>query len=508
MLVLVADGASANVPALEYRPLQPFDIAEIRTPVIHSHEQIRAARLIRQAALVVADADRHGLDSDDYGKLALGQFLGDLLDREMQRSSIERAKDYARRALHALALDLTHGRSKPGASAIDHMRLQVELAMEQEAIVQWYQSLYPQHQTYAALQARLEELVALQAQGGWVAVGPGATLALGATGDRVTRLRQRLGLSGEEGTDVFDLALQRALVRYQQIHGLDADGKAGRRTVEHLDATVAARILQVKLNLQRWREMPVPSAGTYVHVNIPEYTLNFVRHGRVELSMRVIVGEKDNPTPAFKDSIEYLIFNPYWDIPRRIAMEEMLPKIVNDPDFLRRQRLEVFDKQGLVAPATLNMEALRAGSFPYKLRQKPGRGNSLGDVKFIFPNQYNVYLHDTPADGLFDRTRRALSHGCIRLEEPEALAAALLANQGDWTPDRVSAVIGEKNPDYVALAERVPVILTYLTATASNDGHLRLLEDIYTRDYPPQRALASAALTPFPVVEQLRVAAR
>jgi len=511
--LLIGLNAQAAQPAMvglvsaSYLPVEPFRITEIRSPVIQSAEQIVAARVLHQSAMVVAQADSHGLKPTDYGSAALGQFLGDLLDREMQRTSIEHAKDYARRALLAFALDLKFGYTPAKSSDIDHMRLQVALAVEQGAVTDWFHALLPRHEAYFDLQTRLGELQRLQEAGAWPVIGSGRTLQLGSVGPRVRRLRQRLGLSLLE-SDLFDESLQQALTSYQAIHGLDADGKAGRRTLEHIDVPIEARIRQVQLNLQRWRQMPVPDTGTYVHVNIPEYKLDFVRQGQVELSMRVIVGDEDNPTPTIEDSIEYLVFNPFWDIPRRIAVEEMLPKIVSDPSYLKRERLEIMGVDGPVAPESVDFSTLSANHFPYKLRQKPGEKNSLGLVKFIFPNPLNIYLHDTPADALFNRTQRALSHGCVRLQRPEALATALLNSQRDWSAEKVNLTMGNNIPDYVALDEPVRVLITYLTVGSSSDGHIKFHQDIYARDLDRGGQLASTRLTPFPVVEQLRVAAR
>ncbi len=505
--VLAAQPTFVGLVGATYQRIEPFRITEIRSPIIQSAEQISAARVLRQASVVLAEADEHGLESSVYGDAALGQFLGDLLDREMHTASVEHAKDYARRALLALAVDLKFGHQAAKLADIEHLRLQVELAMEEGAVHEWFATLSPRHTGYRQLQASLTELQQIQVSGGWQVINEGRTLQLGSVGPRVAQLRQRLGVSGPD-LERYDESLQQALITYQVTHGLDADGKLGRRTLGHLNIPIEARIRQVKLNLRRWRQMPIPAEGTYVHVNIPEYKLDFLRKGQVELSMRVIVGDEDSPTPAIKDSIEYLVFNPYWDIPRGIAIEEMLPKIARDPSYLQRQRLEIMGTEGPVAPELVDFSALNASYFPYKLRQKPGKKNSLGLVKFIFPNPFNVYLHDTPTDSLFDRTRRALSHGCVRLEQPAELAAALLSSQQDWSLDKVTSTMGNNIPDYVALDEPIPVFITYLTVGSSDDGKVRFHEDIYERDLGREGRLASARLAPFPVVEQLRVAAR
>jgi murein L,D-transpeptidase YcbB/YkuD len=202
-------------------------------------------------------------------------------------------------------------------------------------------------------------------------------------------------------------------------------------------------------------------------------------HDRVSLSMRVVVGRKDTPTPIFTDDMTHLVFAPYWNVPSTIVQKETVPSVLRDPDFLNRTNMEVLDRSGNpVDPATIDLEHPDA----YRFRQRPGASNSLGLVKFMFPNQFNVYLHDTPADSLFARATRSFSHGCVRLEEPAKLAAYVLGDQPDWTPERIDEAMHAGQQRTVRLTKPLPVYLGYWTARISDDGQVQFRRDLYGID--------------------------
>jgi L,D-transpeptidase YcbB len=199
----------------------------------------------------------------------------------------------------------------------------------------------------------------------------------------------------------------------------------------------------------------------------------------VPISMRVIVGRKSDPTPAFSGEMTYLVLAPFWNVPADIAEKETLPSAMKDPAFFRRTNMEVVDKRGRpVDPDDVDFSDTRA----YRFRQRPGSSNSLGLVKFMFPNPYNVYLHDTPADALFSRETRAFSHGCVRVEDPETLADYLLGDHPEWTPDRIREAMHAAQQTTVKLRERVPVYITYFTARVSSDGQMMFFRDVYGKD--------------------------
>jgi murein L,D-transpeptidase YcbB/YkuD len=267
--------------------------------------------------------------------------------------------------------------------------------------------------------------------------------------------------------------------RFQRRHGLTDDGVVGARLVAELNVPVAARIRQIELNMERWRWLPRDLGDPHILVNIPEMRLDVREHGTVPVSMRVVVGKEDTPTPIFNHQMTYLVFAPYWNVPDDIAQKETLPAVMKDPTFLERSNMEVVDKAGqTVDPASIDLDQPQK----YRFRQRPGTSNSLGLVKFMFPNQYNVYLHDTPADSLFARASRSLSHGCVRLEHPEKLAEYVLRDQPEWTPDRISEAMHSGAEQIVKLKTPLPVYLGYWTARVAADGVVQFRKDVYGID--------------------------
>jgi L,D-transpeptidase YcbB len=202
----------------------------------------------------------------------------------------------------------------------------------------------------------------------------------------------------------------------------------------------------------------------------------------VALDMRVIVGKRGNETPLFSDEMETVVFSPYWLVPETIAMQETLPSAMNDPDFLRRNNMEIVNSAGQIVSASEIAWDDEGALAEYRFRQRPGPNNALGFVKFLFPNQYAVYLHDTPTDALFERIGRAFSHGCVRVEEPERLAEYVLRDQGQWTPEAIRRAMRAGTEQHVRLREKIPVHIVYMTAWVRGDGVLHLANDVYGYD--------------------------
>jgi murein L,D-transpeptidase YcbB/YkuD len=235
----------------------------------------------------------------------------------------------------------------------------------------------------------------------------------------------------------------------------------------------------IELNMERWRWLPRERAAKHIVVNIPAFRLDVWERDTVALSMRVVVGKKDTPTPIFNDAMTHVVFSPYWNVPPTIAKGETLPSALGDPSFLRRTNMEVLDEKGqVVDPEAIDLE--RAGD--YKFRQRPGSGNALGLVKFMFPNEFNVYLHDTPADSLFARASRSFSHGCVRVEQPQALAEYLLKDRADWTRETITEAMHAGVERTVKLREPVPVYIGYWTVDVTPDGKATFLPDVYGLD--------------------------
>ena len=404
-------------------------------------------------------------------------------DRTMGRTGAD-MPDYGARAQKPLAEDLAVAL----AASLENGRLASFLAQ-----------LGPRHKAYRVLQKQLPRYQRIQLAGGWPAIDDGPVLQRGDWGLRVTQLRNRLAASGDihlaSGNldDGFDDDLAAALARFQRRHGLNPDGVAGGRTLAALNVPVEQRIRQIRLNLERWRWMPEDLGSRHVLVNIPGYQMQVVEAGQVVKTMRTIVGRKRRPTPVFSSKITYLEINPYWYVPPQIARKDLLPKIQENPNFLIRQNFRVFDSWAKDArelnPATIDWSSLSEDRFPFRLRQEPAAHNALGRVKFMFPNDLSVYIHDTPSKGLFKRSSRPFSSGCVRVEEPLALVSLLL-NRQDWNQARLSEAVASNRRQVIILDEPVPVHLVYLTAWVAADGETHFREDIYGHDQEVFSALA------------------
>ena len=285
-------------------------------------------------------------------------------------------------------------------------------------------------------------------------------------------------------------ALKPANREYRVLAALLADYRR-RAEKESPDTSVdrealARRIKQVELNMERWRWLPRERTATRIVVNIPAFRLDVWEGDAVALSMRVVVGKKETPTPIFIDTLTHVVFSPYWNVPSTIAKDETLPSALRDPSFLRRTNMEVLDDKGAVVDAG-SIDLDRAGD--YRFRQRPGKGNALGLVKFMFPNEFNVYLHDTPADSLFARATRSFSHGCVRVEQPQALAEYLLKDRPEWTGEKIVEAMHAGEERTVKLREPVPVYIGYWTVDISPDGKAAFLPDVYGLDARQAAAL-------------------
>jgi murein L,D-transpeptidase YcbB/YkuD len=313
-----------------------------------------------------------------------------------------------------------------------------------------------------------------------------------ALGDLPAETLAPAGLTTYEGT------LVEGVKRFQVRHGLEGDGILGKRTQEALSVPLSRRVRQIELALERLRWLPHLGDQRLIAINIPMFRLwawdSIPPSGIPSFGMDVIVGRALNTqTPVFVEQLQEVVFRPYWNVPRSIARHEILPIIERDPDYLRRQDMEIVrgpgDDARAVAGTAENIGLLRQGAL--RVRQRPGSRNALGLVKFVFPNEENVYMHGTPAPALFSRSRRDFSHGCVRVEDPAALAAWVLADQPEWTRVRIESAMTGSQSVRVKLARPIQVILFYTTAAVMpEDGTIRFAEDIYLHDARLDRALA------------------
>jgi len=313
---------------------------------------------------------------------------------------------------------------------------------------------------------------------------------VGSNGARVSELRQRLRVTGDltgpdpANQESFDNGLEEAAKNFQIRHGIDPDGKVGPRSIEELNVPVETRVNQLRASLERMRWVFRDLPDDFVIVDIAGFHAYLVEDGEEVWSTRVQVGKPYHATPIFKDSMRYIDFNPTWTIPPGILRKETLPAIRRDPSYLSRNNMSVVSHAGkIVDPSTIDWAATASKGFPHMIRQEPGPHNALGRVKFMFPNKYMVYLHDTPSKGLFARSERAFSHGCIRTQNPFDLAELLLKDQG-WDRQRIDQVIESRKTTRVNLSEPLTVMLLYWTAEVDADGTAFFRKDVYNRDAP------------------------
>jgi L,D-transpeptidase YcbB len=459
----------------------------------------RPGSQLDQLIAAIRAAERDGLDPDFYGASHLEQRLQDATRGLLKRTRVDAEHaaiiDVRLTYLYMrFASDLADGLSNP--SRVDpSWRIQqdtldplahLEGALAANRVGQSLADLTPTHVQYRALRDLLADYRKRAATGGWPAIARGTTIKPGGAGPQVTSVAQRLAASGDyrgsvpsQGAMTYGPDLQDAVKAFQRRHGLDENAVIGPAEVAAMNVPIEERIRQIELNLERWRWLPRELGPRHILVNIPAYRLDVWENDKVALSMRVVVGKKDTPTPIFNDDMTHVVFNPYWNVPPTIARDETLPSMMQDPAFLRRMNMEVLDSSGnVIDPRTIDV----ATPAKYRFRQRPGSSNSLGLVKFMFPNRFNVYLHDTPADSLFTRVSRSFSHGCVRLEQPQALAEYVLRDQPEWSSDRIAEAMQANDEQTVKLRQPLPVYLSYWTADVTPEGTVQFRWDVYGVD--------------------------
>ncbi|WP_139312731.1 L,D-transpeptidase family protein [Acuticoccus yangtzensis] len=435
----------------------------------------------------LAEAAYDGLDPADY---AVPEFGDSIAERAREDVALtEAALRYARHA-HS-------GRIKPADVSrimtmhppqLKELRFLVRLSRAED-VAKTLESVHPQHAQYQRLRTALRRLIDEGAERPPV-VGAGPALKTGVHDLRVAVLRTRIGAPAADGTpaELFDASLATAVAAWQRDNGLGADGIVGPRSLAVLDGVHAAADKDAIIsNMERWRWMPRWLGLHHVYVNVPAYRVQVVDAGEPTYTGRVVVGTPSNPTPIFSDEIEHVVVNPYWNVPYSIAKNEMLSGIRANPSgYMARGNYEVVFNGRVVNPATVNWneDTLRR----VRIREKPGRGNALGSVKFLFPNEHAVYLHDTPSKHLFSRDRRAYSHGCVRVEDPFDFAAALLAREPKLSGPGIQRLVGG-DQKWLNTETHIPVHLAYFTREVTDTGRLVILDDVYGFDARTQRKL-------------------
>ncbi|MDB5949577.1 MAG: murein L,D-transpeptidase [Massilia sp.] len=455
-----------------------------------------------QANDLLGKAEEHGLPARDYDARALAARMHTMHARGASAADDGADQDAALTlALLRYLADLHVGRIGSGfaqARAVDPVPM-LERALLEQQLAAAVDAAGPRLALYVRLKATLAEYrkLALQPMTPLPAVSSSRAIEAGASYAGARELGARLALLGDlapelAGTqaDTYSADLAQALKRFQERHGLGADGKLGPRTLAALNVPLAARVRQIELSLERLRWLPDLSAGPFIAVNLPSFRLWAFKtvDAPPVLATRVIVGKAVNTqTPLFTGTLRYIEFNPYWNVPPSILRAEIVPALLRDPEYLVKNDMEVVGAGAQHAnPATL--AALRAGSL--RVRQRPGPRNALGAIKFALPNAMNIYLHSTPARELFARSRRDFSHGCIRVEDTVALANFVLGGQAGWTGEAVAAAMEPGPNRTVALKATMPVVIFYTTAIIDRDGRPLFPEDVYRLDAALERSLA------------------
>ncbi len=367
-------------------------------------------------------------------------------------------------------------------------------------------NLQPQHEGYQQLKENLRHYQNAAQSNRWQELGEGPTLKVGMRDSQIKQLRELLkthrdyplktsgvlawfSSDGEELSEaesmLFDESLSASLKQFQRRHGLYPSGQVDKKTRAQLNVPLAVTVKQLALNLKRWRELPADLGKRYLWVNLNDFRLDLIYKGESILNMKVIVGKPSRQTPVMHQSINSIVLNPYWNVPRRIMIRDILPQAKKDPSYLSERNIRIIDGWQSVEEVPIDnvdWDALHPRRFPYRLRQDAGPDNALGAIKFVIPNDQSIYLHDTNHPELFSEDQRALSSGCVRVSEPLKLAETLLAGKRGWNRKKIESIIAAGETTYVRLPESIPTYLLYWTAWVDSDGVLQIRDDMYGSD--------------------------
>ncbi|MGE5515871.1 MAG: L,D-transpeptidase family protein [Bacteroidota bacterium] len=461
-----------------------------------------AATAERVLADIQAVAQGEGLSQDAY---ALGAAAASEFDRDLLVSD----------ALARFARDLASGRVSPTRlvggmgpetrPTADVTRFLRDLAAGKDLQAAG-QMLPPSYAGYHRLKRAQELYRTLVRNGGWATIADGPSIKPGTEDDRLPAIRKRLIATGEldakhDKGKTLDQTASAAIKRFQLRHGIEADGAVGKATLAALNVPAEDRLKQIQANMERWRWMPRTLDPTHIAVNLPAAHLELVRNGEIQMAMRVVVGDVTHQTPTMQTTMTSVVLNPTWTVPPSIATKEILPKLRKDPRYLASNNMQILDAfpDDASQAQGLGIDWHKYSKFPWRIRQAPGPDNALGQVKFNLSNQDDIYLHDTPKRQYFGRIFRALSHGCVRLERPVALAQAVVPTD---VAAKVDDLIAETNTKTLKLEKPLTVYLMYMTAWADEDGTVHFRDDLYGHDGRLKAALKRGRPVPAQMAQE------
>ena len=447
-------------------------------------------------------ADMHGLPKARYDAEDLQARMKavrsprdrGLVEVALSRTFLQLARDMQTGALEPGRIDSGIKREVPYRDRVSYLT-----SLSKSNPRNFFRSLPPQTGEYTRLMKEKLRLKKLLAEGGWGQKVPAKSLKPGATGNAVVVLRNRLismGYMRRSSGQSYDANMQKAVQQFQTDHGLTPDGVAGPGTMVEINQPVQARLQSVLVAMERERWLNLPRGDRHVLVNLTDFSARIIDDDRLTFETRAVVGKNvsDRRSPEFSDVMEFMVVNPTWNVPRSIAVKEYLPMMKRNPN--AAGHLQLYDRRGRKVPrGAVNFGAFNARNFPFNIKQPPSQRNALGLVKFMFPNQYNIYLHDTPAKDLFAREKRDFSHGCIRLQQPFDFAYELLSKQESDPRTYFHDKLDTGRETVVNLEKPVPVHITYRTAFTRAKGRIQFRRDVYGRDAKIWEALSKAGVS-------------
>lgn len=454
-----------------------------------------------QIISVIQNAADDGLNPDDYHRKEIESLVGRIVTSDkVPADDIGRLEFLLTDAFSLLSSHIAEGKTDPRALYPQWKLTRRNLRKDWSSFVdstllygninEALQNLIPKHNEYVNLKIALAKYRNIKENGGWGSFKTNMhKLEPGIRHPDIALLRKRLEVTqglirfNPGDTDLYDNNLVEQVKLFQKLNGLDPDGVVGKTTIGALNIPVEERIKTIEANLERWRWINDDLGKEYILVNIAGFNLKVVKGDSTVIQSQAIVGRDFTQTPVFSSMMKYIVLNPDWSVPHQIIVDEIVPEVIKDSTYLAKNDMQIVDFDGNpIDPVSIDWRSIPEKGFPYMIRQAPGPKNPLGRIKFVLPNDFEVYIHDTPGRSLFSASTRAFSHGCIRINRAQDLAEYFLKADPAWTPENVQKAIDSGKEQIIILKEPIPVHILYLTAWADNDGTVYFTRDVYSRD--------------------------